>query len=110
MPVRDGARFVGEAIASVLEQTHREIELIVVDDGSTDGSAEIARSFGERVVCVSDPPRGAGPARNRGVELASGEFLSFIDADDLWPRARTAALLEAFRQPPEPDVVFGRMS
>jgi glycosyltransferase involved in cell wall biosynthesis len=109
MPVRDGARFLEQAIASVLDQTHPAVELVVVDDGSTDESAEIARSFGERLVCVSEPPRGAGPARNRGVELATGEFLTFIDSDDLWPRTRLAVLLDAFRRRPRPDLVFGRM-
>jgi glycosyltransferase involved in cell wall biosynthesis len=109
MPVRDGARFLGEAITSVLDQTHPAVELIVVDDGSRDDSAEIARSYRERLVFVSEPPRGASAARNRGVELATGEFLSFIDADDLWPPTRLAVLLDAFRRRPEPDLAFGRM-
>jgi glycosyltransferase involved in cell wall biosynthesis len=108
MPVRDGARFLREAIESVLDQSHPRVELVVVDDGSTDDSAQIARSFGERLLCVSAPPRGAGAARNHGVDLATGEFLAFIDADDLWPRTRLAVMLDAFRRRPQPDLVFGR--
>jgi glycosyltransferase involved in cell wall biosynthesis len=109
MPVRDGAPFLREAIESVLDQSHPRVELVVVDDGSTDDSAQIAGSFGERLLCVSAPPRGAGAARNQGVDLATGEFLAFIDADDLWPRTRLAVLLEAFRRRPQPDLVFGRL-
>jgi glycosyltransferase involved in cell wall biosynthesis len=108
MPVRDGAPFLREAIESVLGQSHPGIELVVVDDGSTDDSAEIARSFRERLTCVSVPGCGAGAARNHGVGLATGEFLTFIDADDLWPESRLAVLLEAFRRRPQPDLVFGK--
>jgi glycosyltransferase involved in cell wall biosynthesis len=75
-------RYLGEAIESVLAQTYRPFELIVVDDGSTDGTADIAGAHPE-VRLLRQPNRGLGAARNAGVAAAIGEYLAFHDADDL---------------------------
>jgi len=83
IPVYNGERYLAEAIASVLAQTYRPIELIVVDDGSTDGSAEVARSYDE-VRYIYQPNRGVAVARNVGVEAARGDFIAFLDQDDVW--------------------------
>jgi glycosyltransferase involved in cell wall biosynthesis len=83
MPCYNAAAYVGEAIESVLGQTHDSVELIVVDDGSTDRSLEVIRSFGDDLQVIAQENRGACHARNRGVEEATGEYLMFMDADDV---------------------------
>lgn len=96
IPVFNGERFLEQAISSVLAQNGTELEIIVVDDGSTDRSAEIARSF-VGVLVVSQPNQGVAAARNRGVDLASGEFVAFLDADDVWLPGKLAAQLTALK-------------
>jgi hypothetical protein len=85
MPVYNGEAFIAESIASVLAQTYPNWELIVVDDGSTDGTATIVASFGDlRIRYAYQENYGLPAARNAGIRLARGEFLAFLDADDLW--------------------------
>jgi glycosyltransferase involved in cell wall biosynthesis len=81
--------------------------VIVIDDGSTDGSAEIARSFGTRIHYHRQPNAGLSAARNSGVSLARGEFIAFLDCDDLWLQGKTSLQIEAFRSQPGMDMVFG---
>ncbi len=107
IPVFNGARYIGEAIHSVLAQTHSAIELIVIDDGSTDGTPGIAQSFGDRVSYQAQPNCGSGAARNRGVKLAQGEFLAFLDADDLWLPDKLERQLAVFASQPEIEAVSG---
>jgi glycosyltransferase involved in cell wall biosynthesis len=83
IPCYNAERYVGEAIESALGQTYPNVEVIVIDDGSTDGSLEVIRSFGERIRWETGPNRGGSAARNRGIELARGELVQFLDADDL---------------------------
>ena len=89
IPVFDGERFLADAIESVLAQDHRPIELIVVDDGSTDASAEVARSF-EDVIVIRTEHAGPAAARNAGLSLATGDVVAFLDADDRMTRGRLA--------------------
>jgi glycosyltransferase involved in cell wall biosynthesis len=84
IPVFNGEAHLGEAIDSVLSQDHRALELIVVDDGSTDASADIARSRGDAVRYVLQSNAGPSSARNVGVQLARGPLIAFLDADDRW--------------------------
>jgi glycosyltransferase involved in cell wall biosynthesis len=79
----NGEQFLEEAVDSVLAQTLSPLEVIVIDDGSTDSSAQIARSYGERVRVISQTNRGLPASRNVGIAAARGEYLFFIDADDL---------------------------
>jgi glycosyltransferase involved in cell wall biosynthesis len=84
IPAHNAARFVTETVESVLNQTHRNLEVIVVDDGSTDETAEVLRAFDDRIVLRSQPNGGVARARNEGARVATGEWLAFLDADDLW--------------------------
>jgi len=109
IPVYNDDRYLAEAIESVVSQTHQPVELIVVDDGSTDQSGEVARSFADRGVRYCHQVHaGIGPARNKGVELAQGDFLAFLDADDRWPQEKTERQLRAFESDPTLEMVFGQ--
>lgn len=84
MPAYNAEAFVGSAIESVLAQTYRRLELIVVDDGSTDRTAAVVEGYGERVRYVRQRNAKQAAARNNGVRHAQGEIVAFIDADDVW--------------------------
>ena len=83
IPCWNAEQYVSEAIESALGQTYPNAEVIVIDDGSTDNSLDIIRSFASRVRWATGPNRGGSAARNRGLALAQGEFIQFLDADDL---------------------------
>ena len=108
IPVYNYERYLAEAIESVLNQTHQQLEVIVVDDGSTDRSGEVAESFADRgVQYCRQVHAGIGPTRNKGVELARGEFLAFLDADDRWPLEKIERQLNAFESDQTLEMVFG---
>ena len=109
IPVYNYDRYLSEAIESVLSQTYHHLEPIVVDDGSTDQSGEVARSFAARGVRYCHQLHaGIGPARNKGVEFSQGDFLAFLDADDRWPPDKTERQLRAFEGDPTLEMVFGQ--
>jgi glycosyltransferase involved in cell wall biosynthesis len=105
IPVFNGERFLPEAIESVLAQDHRPIEVIVVDDGSTDASVDVARSFDD-VVVLGSANRGAAAARNLGVARAVGPFLTFLDADDLMAPGRLRVQHEHLLSNPDTGCVL----
>ena len=90
-------RFVDETIESALRQTYRDLEVIVIDDGSTDKSRSIIERFGTRLTSVFGPNRGASAARNRGTQVATGEFIQYLDADDLLAPHAVSDRVEALR-------------
>ena len=100
IPVRDGEAYLAEAIESVLAQSRPCEQLIVVDNGSTDRSAEIAPGYGPAVELVEEPRAGIGAARNAALRAARGESVAFLDADDLWEPEKTALQLAAFEADP----------
>lgn len=85
IPCYNAEAYIKEAIDSALDQTYSPVEVIVIDDGSTDDSLEIIRSFDERITWRTGENKGVSAARNKGLELASGDFVKFLDADDLLP-------------------------
>src|SRR5262245_33558236 len=107
IPCYNQARYLGEAIESVRRQTHQDVEIIVVDDGSTDNTVEVAQSY-EGVRAVSQRNQGQGAARNKGLEHATSAYIVFLDSDDrLLPRALEIAL-QCFDAHPECAFVTGR--
>ncbi len=109
IPVYNGEAFVGRAIESALAQTYAELEVIVVDDGSTDSTAEIVRSFEDRVACIYQRNQERSVARNAGLARATGQYLAFLDADDWWlpgKLERQIAHAEA-QSRPGPDLQLG---
>lgn len=84
IPARNAERYIAEAVESALHQTAPPAEIVVVDDGSRDRTGEIARSYGLPVVVISERVNGSGPARNLAAARSTGEWLAFLDADDVW--------------------------
>ena len=84
IPNYNYGRFIGEAIESVLAQTYQPIEIVVVDDGSTDDSVKIIESFGDKVKLIKQENGGVGKARNTGIKNSAGSYIAFLDADDVW--------------------------
>ena len=104
----NAAPYLGEAIESVFAQDYEPIELVVVDDGSTDGTADVARSFAPvKVICQENG--GNGAARNRAVENASGELYAFLDADDRFTLGKLSLQKAALDADPGLDMVFGHV-
>lgn len=97
IPCFNGEAYVGDAIESALAQTYRNVEVIVVDDGSTDRSLRIIRSYGDHIRWENTVNRGGGAARNRGLELARGEYIQFLDSDDWLLEDKVRAQVELSR-------------
>jgi glycosyltransferase involved in cell wall biosynthesis len=95
IPAYNAESFLAAAIESVLAQTRPPVELIVVDDGSTDGSARIAAGYGRNVRCLTQRNAGVASARNNGAAQAASEWLAFLDADDIWLPQKLHRQLEA---------------
>jgi glycosyltransferase involved in cell wall biosynthesis len=93
IPAFNDARYIAQAIESVLAQSHAEIDLIVVDDGSTDDTGNIARGYGTAVRLLRQENSGVAAARNRGVAAARGDYVAFLDADDYWHPLKIEAQL-----------------
>ncbi|GAB4027776.1 glycosyltransferase family 2 protein [Spirosoma gilvum] len=108
MPVYNAERFVAEALTSILNQGIEAIEVICVDDGSTDRSAEIIQSFDSRVRYVYQENRGPAAARNKAFSFVRGEFVTFLDNDDLFPVYKLNHQLDQFDEDPSLEVVFGK--
>lgn len=105
IPVFNSDRFIGQAIESVLSQTHPANELIVVDDGSTDGTAEMVKSYAS-VKYFHKPNGGVSSALNKGLSEATGNMIAFLDADDLWAKDKLELQLDYLNANPEKDAVF----
>lgn len=111
IPTYNQAKFVARAIDSALAQdlpAPGEVEVILVDDESTDATPEVAATFGERITYVRQANRREGAARNAGARRATGTYFAFLDSDDYWLPGKLAADLERFEHPDQPALVYSR--
>jgi glycosyltransferase involved in cell wall biosynthesis len=106
IPAHDAARFIEAAVRSTLDQSVPPARVIVVDDGSTDGTADLAEAVDPRVTVIRREWHGVGPTRNAGVEAAETELVAFCDADDLWLPHKLERQLAALDREPDLDAVF----
>ncbi len=106
IPTYNCARYIGESVESVIAQTSRPTEILVVDDGSTDGTADVLAPYASRIVVARVPHGGYASARNHGLARATGDWIAFHDADDVALEDRLGAQLEFLRRDPSCDGVF----
>lgn len=106
IPCFNAETWVAEAIDSCLQQTYPNIEIIVIDDGSTDNSLGIIKSYGDKIIWESSPHRGGNYARNRGFDLSKGEYIQYLDADDYILPEKIARQV-SFLEETGADVVYG---
>jgi len=106
IPCYNAGRFLPEALKSVYAQTYREWEILLVDDGSTDDTPAVASAQGDRIRYFRQENRGAAAARNLGIARARGEFIAFLDADDVWLPSKLETQLRLFSRRPEPGLVY----
>ena len=109
IPAYNAERFVADAIRSVLAQTYPNVECIVVDDGSSDGTAGVVGTFGSAVRYVRKDNGGVARARNHGVSQCRGEFVAFLDADDAWVPTKLAKQMAIVRARPDVGLVYSGM-
>jgi glycosyltransferase involved in cell wall biosynthesis len=106
IPTHDRKAFVPEAVESVFAQTYGDYELIVVDDGSADGTGEVLKQYGERLRYHYQENHGVSVARNCGLALAHGEFIAFLDSDDLWLPKKLQVQVAFMDQHPEAQICY----
>jgi glycosyltransferase involved in cell wall biosynthesis len=111
VPVYNGAKFLREALESVSPQNYAPMEIIVIDDGSTDETAQVVQAFTEQsrapVQYVYQENRGPAAARNHGLGIARGDIIAFQDADDVWTQDKLAVQLDLLARHPSASVVLG---
>lgn len=107
MPAYNAERYIAEAVESILRQSEPPDEIIVIDDGSTDGTRGVLEGFADKISVLSQENRGQTEALNRAIKIARGKFLAFQDADDIWAERKLEWQLSALRSDSELGAVFG---
>jgi glycosyltransferase involved in cell wall biosynthesis len=110
IPTYNRAQLLREALDSVLTQSRPVDEIIVIDDGSTDNTMEVLRGYGDMIRCIQQPNGGPGAARNRGLREATGDYIAFLDSDDIWVHDKAKIQMEFFNKHPHLEFVFGDMA
>ncbi|MFC2106017.1 glycosyltransferase family 2 protein, partial [Candidatus Bipolaricaulota bacterium] len=109
IPVFNGERFLVEAIESVLAQDYDPLEIIIIDDGSTDNTPRIAAGYADRIRYVRQENGGPAAARNAGLLHSHGEAVSFLDADDLWTPGKLMSQAAGLSERASVDIVLGHL-
>jgi glycosyltransferase involved in cell wall biosynthesis len=104
VPVFNGERYLSEALDSILAQSYRPVEIIVVDDGSIDRTADVVARYSDKVQYCRQANAGVPAARNLGIRAAAGGFIAFLDADDLWQPEKLERQMACFKARPELDI------
>lgn len=107
--VYNSEAYLADAITSVINQTYRNIEIIIVDDGSTDNSKDVALRFAPPVRYHYQANSGIAAAWNQGIEMATGDFFAFLDADDLWTNDKIEQQMEVISETDNVDIIFGHV-
>lgn len=114
IPAYNAEKVVGEAIESALSQTYKDIEIIVIDDCSTDGTFAVLESYGEkdpRVRAIKNEKNmGVSETRNRGVSLARGDYIAFLDSDDVWRESKLASQMKLAKENPDCPIIYTGVS
>lgn len=109
IPAYNCERFIVEAVESIRRQKYEPLEIIVIDDGSTDGTRSSVKSLGEDIRYVYQANKGPAAACNRGIGMARGEVIAFLDADDYWPTNKLKVQMARMNRDNETEVVLGRI-
>lgn len=110
MPVYNTERYVAEALKSILSQSYKNLEVICIDDGSTDGTLSVLEKFKDRIIILKNEHNmGIAPTRNKGLSAAHGDFIAFMDADDIWKPEKLEKQLQEFEKNPELGICFTMM-
>lgn len=107
LPLYNAEEYIGEALNSILSQTLKPFEIIVINDGSTDKSLSKIELFGKKIKIINQQNKGAGAARNEGIKIAKGEYLAFLDADDVWLDNKLEEQFNYLISHPETEIVSG---
>ena len=109
IPAYNCEGFITESVESVRRQNHNPLEIIIVDDGSTDGTAGRVKTLGKDIRYMRQSNRGPAAARNRGITMAGGDVIAFLDADDYWPSNKMEIQLARLEKDPQIEVILGRV-
>ncbi len=100
VPVFNGERYLAGTLESIFDQSYPNIEIVAVNDGSTDGTAELLGTYEDRITTINQENRGVSCARNAGVDAATGEFIAFLDQDDIWLSHKLKKQIDVYRRHP----------
>ena len=110
IPVYNTEKYVKEALDSIFSQTYKNFEIICIDDGSIDNSLSILESFGDKIQIIkNDKNHGTSESRNKGIHVAKGEFIAFLDADDVWTSNKLELQIKEFNNNSDLDISFTHM-
>lgn len=107
MTVQNGERYLEESINSILSQTHKAYEIIIVNDGSTDGTSKILEQFRDEILILNQEKSGIAAGWNSGIQKSTGKYISFLDSDDYWPTNKIERQLEIVSSNSEITMSFG---
>ena len=109
LPTYNRANYIARALDSILVQTYKDYEIIVVDDGSTDATSEVLKHFSDKIKYIRQSNQGSATARNRGIQESKGEYIAFLDSDDYWVPEKLQEQVNVLAVHPEVGIVYARM-